>query len=215
MTNIFKTPEKAALRAELFQRAVEAMEKQGWKVERIPREGKASVRRITKDGVSKKVSIRTTQDKWIAFPRNHKDDGWATLWDVDYVVASSVDSGHNPRFAQIHMIEGDEMRARFDRAHAARKAAGFVMPKGRGIWVSLYETESNDPVSHVGAGAGLAHPAIAKVPLTGAIDANVGEEIDPKGVEVEEPPLTIAEAKRRLASSLGVNEADIKITISS
>ncbi len=215
MTNIFKTPEKAAMRVELFQNAVEALEKQGWTVERIPREGKSSVRRITKDGVTKTVSIRTTQDKWIAFPRNNKNDGWATLRDVDYVVAASVDDRDNPRFAQIHMIEGDEMRARFDRAYAARKAAGFVLPKGRGIWVSLYEKESNDPVSHVGAGAGLAHPPIARVPLTGEKGAKAGKEMDALDVEMEEAPLTIAEAKRRLALSLGVNETDIKITINS
>ncbi|MGO8975281.1 MAG: hypothetical protein ACLQNV_17360 [Steroidobacteraceae bacterium] len=215
MTNIFKTPEKAAMRVELFQNAVEALEKQGWTVERIPREGKSSVRRITKDGVTKTVSIRTTQDKWIAFPRNNKNDGWATLRDVDYVVAASVDDRDNPRFAQIHMIEGDEMRARFDRAYAARKAAGFVMPEGRGIWVSLYEKESNDPVSHVGAGAGLAHPPIARVPLTGEKGAKAGKEMDALDVEMEEAPLTIAEAKRRLALSLGVNETDIKITINS
>jgi len=214
MTNIFGTPEKAAYRAELFQNAVEALEKQGFKVERIPREGKASVRRITKDGISKKVSIRTTQDRWIAFPRNAKGDGWATLGDVDYVMAASVDNRENPRFAQIHMIPGDDIRARFDRAYAARKAAGFVMPKGRGIWVSLYEQESNEPVTHVGAGAGLAYPAIAKVPLTGEKGAKIiQEELDHQDVEVEEAPLSIAEAKRRLALSLGVNEADIKITI--
>jgi hypothetical protein len=215
VTNIFKTPEKASIRAELFQNAVETLEKHGWTVERIPREGKSSVRRITKDGVTKRVSIRTTQDKWIAFPRNNKDNGWATLTDVDYVVAASVDDRDNPRFAQIHMIEGDEMRARFDRAYAARKAAGFVMPKERGIWVSLYERESNDPVSHVGAGAGLVHPPIATVPLTGEKGAKAGEEVDPLEVRAEEAPLTIAEAKRRLALSLGVNEGDIKITISS
>jgi hypothetical protein len=135
---------------------------------------------------------------------------------VDYVVAASVDDRDNPRFAHVHMIEGDEMRARFDRAYAARKKAGHVVPNGRGVWVSLYETESNDPVSHVGAGAGLAHPAIAIEPLTGETIAKADERLDhPQDVELEDEPLTIAEAKRRLALSLGVNEADIKITISS
>ena len=43
----------------------------------------------------------------------------------------------------------------------------------------------------------------------------VGEELDSQDVELEDEPLTIAEAKRRLALSLGVNESDIKIIISS
>jgi hypothetical protein len=215
MTNVSETPEKVAIRYELFRIAVEALEKQGWNVERIARSGKSSVRRITKGKTTKTISIRTTQDKWIAFPRNRKDDAWATLADVDYVVAASVDDRDNPRFAHVHMIEGDEMRARFDRAYAARKKAGHVVPNGRGVWVSLYEKESNDPVSHVGAGAGLAHPAIAIEPLRGEATAKADEGLDHRqDVELEDGPLTIAEAKRRLALSLGVNEADIKITIS-
>jgi hypothetical protein len=216
MTNVSENAEKVALRAELFQIGVRALEKDGWKVERIARSGKSSVRRITKDKLTKTVSIRTTQDRWIAFPRNATDNGWATLSDVDYVVAVSVDDRDNPRFGQVHMIPGDEMRARFDRARAARKKAGHVMPIGRGIWVSLYESEVNDPVSHVGAGAGLAYPAIARVPLTEEKAANEGER-ESQDIEVapQDGPLTISEAKRRLALSLGVNEADIKITISS
>lgn len=183
-------------------------------MERIPRFGKSSVRRITKGKIAKTVSIRTSQDTWIAFPRNATNDGWATLEDVDYVVAASVDDRHNPRFGQVHMVEADEMRARFDRARVARDKAGHVMPEGRGIWLSLYDKDSNEPVSLVGAGAGLAHPAIARVPLTGEVSAQTDEELGPQDVEVEDEPLTIAEAKRRLALSLGVNEADIKITIS-
>ena len=96
MTNVSIIPEKMAIRYELFRIAVEALEKQGWKVERIARSGKSSVRRITKGKTTKTVSIRTTQDKWIAFPRNRKDDAWATLADVDYVVAASVDSPRQP-----------------------------------------------------------------------------------------------------------------------
>ena len=42
------------------------------------------------------------------------------------------------------------------------------------------------------------------------IDKEEGEDYSP-----DEQPLTIAEAKRRLAMSLGVNVDDIKITISS
>lgn len=215
MTNIFATPEKVSLRTRLFQAAEEALEKEGWKVERIARSGKASIRRITKGKIQKTVSIRTTQDTWIAFPRTPADDAWATLADVDYVVASSVDNRDNPQFARVHLIEGDEMRARFDRAYAARKKAGYTMHIGRGIWLSLYDKEANDPVTHVGAGAGLDHPAIATVPLTGLEADSTMEEVDtPPAEDVpNEAPLSIAEAKRRLAVTLGVDPANIKITV--
>ena len=70
MTNVSSTPEKISVRTFLFNTAEEALKKEGWKVERIARSGKSSVRRITKGKQQKTVSIRTSQDTWIAFPRN-------------------------------------------------------------------------------------------------------------------------------------------------
>jgi hypothetical protein len=217
MTNVSATAVKLAVRSRLFEIAEEALEKDGWKVERIARSGKSSVRRITKGKLQKTVSIRTSQDAWIAFPRSQDDRSWATLADVDYVVASSVDERLNPRFAQVHFVPGDDMRKRFDRAYAARKKAGYTLPVGRGIWLSLYEKESTNPVTLVGGGIGLDYPPILKVPLSGKELNSLSEERDSDPVEstAGEALLTIAEAKRRLAMSLGVAESDIKITISS
>lgn len=218
MANVFKTPEKISLRNRLFSLAEEALVKEGWQIERIARAGKSSVRRIIKGKLRKTVSIRTSQDAWIAFPRDKSGGAWGTLADVDYVVAASVDDRLTPRFAQIHLIPGDEMRKRFDRAFLARKNAGYSLPSGRGMWVSLYDRESVVPVTLVGAGAGLVYPPILKKELssdevasvTSAPDSDV--DVSPE-VPDEEPPLTISEAKRRLALSLGVTEADIKIVI--
>jgi hypothetical protein len=71
---------------------------------------------LTKGGKTKLISIRTSQSTWIAFPRDEKDEKWGTLSDVDAVVAAWVDDAETPRFAQVHLIPGDEMRDRFDRA---------------------------------------------------------------------------------------------------
>jgi hypothetical protein len=219
MTDIFVRPEKARMKTHLFSIAVDALEKTGWKVQRVQGSGKSSVRRITKGAQSKIVSIRTTQDTWIAFPRIEDDKGWRTLDQVDAVVAVSVDDRINPKFAKVHIIDGDEVRDRFNRAYAARKKAGHTIPIGRGVWVSLYLPESNDPVSHVGAGAGLKFPPIATVPLTpeliSAIEQSSGPgEVETHGAEViEEAPLSIAEAKRRLAKTLGVSPENVKITV--
>lgn len=212
MTNVFGTPEKAPRRDRLFQIGLKTLGEHGWNVERIPGIGKSSVRRITKGGKTRKVSIRTSQDTWIAFPRNEQDNGWVTLSDVDAVLAVSVDDRDDPKFAKVHMIEGDEMRQRFDRAYAARIAAGYSIPLGRGVWVSLYDREATDPVTHVGAGAGLDHPPIAIVPLEPKeLDPDVA--IEGKGVDNKDKPLTIPEAKRRLATTLGVDPSSIKITV--
>ena len=220
MTDVSSTPLKLARRAFLFEAAVKTLIDNGWAVERIPRSGKGSVRRIKNGNETKTVSIKTSQDTWVSFLRNDADTGWATLADVDLVVVASLDDRERPRFANVHFIDGDEMRERFDSAYAARKKAGYVMHKERGVWLSLYEEEATLPVTLVGAGAGIKHRPIASVPLTEisnnppVIPAD-SEELDDRDVELEEAPLTIAEAKRRLALTLGVSESAITITISS
>ena len=212
MTNVFGTPEKGDRGNRLFQIGLDTLQRQGWKVERIPSIGKSSVRLITKGGKSRKVSIRTSQDTWIAFPRTKKDTGWVTLSDVDVVLAVSVDDKDDPKFAQVHLIEADEMRQRFDRAYAARVAAGRSIPLGRGVWVSLYRRETSEPVDNVGAGAGLDHPPIARVPLE-LEESDSRATVETKNGENQEEPLTIAEAKRRLAVTLGVDPSSIRITV--
>ena len=83
--------------------------------------------------------------------------------------------------------------------------------------MSLYEKESKEPVSLIGAGIGLLYPALAEVPLSDHDLESLEAEPGSEGVETAstEAPLTIAEAKRRLAQSLGVPESAITITICS
>src|SRR5687768_405192 len=158
VTNIFKDPEKHKRKKRLFQIGVETLEKAGWSVTK-EKLGKSSVRRITKNGESKLVSIRTTQDQWIAFPPKPQGKGWVTLDDVDVVLAVSVDANVPPKEALVHWLPGDEMRERFDLALKARKKADRVQPDRRGVWIPLYEREdASANVSYVGGGAGLDHP---------------------------------------------------------
>jgi hypothetical protein len=222
MTNVSATPAKRATRKGLFAFGIETLEKDGWKVSRIPRGGKASLRLITKGSKKHKVSIRTSQDAWIAFPRKSAEAGWVTLDDVDFVVAVSVNDKHNPTEARVHMIPADDARERYDRAYDARRTAGHTLPVGRGIWLSLYDKEAADPVSHVGAGMGVEYPPLATINLTkdglpqgdDEVDDEMAEEEgEPSPASSAEGPLTIPEAKRRLAETLGVPESAIKITV--
>ena len=107
------------------------------------------------------------------------------------------------------------MRDRFNRAYAARLKAGHTIPLGRGVWVSLYLPEAQNPPTYVGAGAGLKFPAFATVPLSLG-DIQPSEDDAAEADELAEPaeaPLTIAEAKRRLAIAFGVDQSNIKITV--
>jgi hypothetical protein len=215
MSNVYGTPEKVSMKTALFNAAVSALEQSGWKVERIDGSGKSSVRRITRGAISKIVSIRTTQDRSIAFPRTNGDKSWRTLDDVDAVIASSVDHREKPRFANVHMLPGDEMRDRFNRTYVARRKAGHTIPTGRGVWLSLYSNESASPVHLVGAGAGLKHPPFAQMALDSSMVAGTQDDGREDDLEAAAAPLTIPEAKVRLARSLGIDPSCIKIIVES
>jgi hypothetical protein len=217
MTNVFGSPEKVGMKKFLFSAGISALESSGWAVERVQGSGKSSVRRITKGSTTKVVSIKTTQDTWIAFQRTDDDKGWGTLDDVDALVAVSVDNKENPKFAQVHMLDGDEMRERFNRHYAARMKAGHIIPNDRGVWVSLYHSDENNPVNRVGAGAGLKTPPFATVPLdpgaVGVAEPPVAAATPTERNAEADAPLTIADAKRRLAITFGVDPSSIKITV--
>lgn len=217
MGNVSATVEKVALRKRLFEIGVMALEAEGYLVERVPRAGKSSVRRITKGGVSQISAIRTMQDAHISFPRAPDNKGWTTLSDVDVVVAVSVDDREHPRFAQVHLLDGNVVRDHFERAYAARRRAKYSISPGQGMWISLYDAEKDDPVTLVGAGLGLRYPPIAKVsldqepsPQKGGVAAEIQNGV---GLALDSAPLTISEAKRRLAVALGVSPDSIKITV--
>jgi hypothetical protein len=220
MTNVVKTPEKKWLRTKLVRAGLETLEKEGWTVAKVSGAGKGRVRRISKGNVTKLAAIRTTQDTWIAFPRNEDDTAWVTLSDVDVVVAISVDDPEHPQFAKVHFLDAGDLRSRFDRAYQARRDAGHSIPIGRGVWLSLYDDEGTSPVQRVGAGAGNIQPPKALVPLG---DPGPSSPKPPSGGGPAAPdadgasddggPLTIAQAKIRLARTLGVDPSSIKITV--
>jgi len=211
MTNVSGTPEKVGLRRKLFELGERALVQAGWTVERIQGIGKSSVRRIVKGGESHTVSIRTTQDTWIAFPRNDDDSGWVTLELVDFVVAVTVDDKDNPKFGLVFMVEGNEVRERFDRAYRSRLDAGHSIPVGRGVWVSMFIAEDPSAASSVGGGIALGKKPLLKVSL----DAEEEAEDMPSSAPASNPeaPLSIADAKRRLAETFGVTPDKIKIVI--
>ena len=96
MTDVSSTPEKKRIRRALVNAGLATLEAQGWKVARVKGGGKSRIRRISKNGKTHLAVIRTTQDQFLAFPRNEDDTGWVTLDEMNYVVAASVDDMENP-----------------------------------------------------------------------------------------------------------------------
>lgn len=219
MTNV-STPKKTNLRSRLFQIGQEVLEKDGWEVERVAGLGKGSVRRITRGKETMLVSIRTSQDQYLAFPRTLDDKEWNTLGIVDAVVAVSVNDRESPTTAKVHFLEGDEVRRRFDLGYKARREAGHSLPVGRGMWLPLYLPHAEEPTYQVGGGLGLDFPPIAEVSLSKPDTARPlpedGHDLPAEAESVlAEPcqPLTIVEAKRQLAEVFGVSPEQVKITI--
>lgn len=217
MTDVLKTPEKKTIRRALIAAALTALERDGWKVQKEKGGVRGRIRTITKAGRTQLAAIRTSQDTWIAFPRNEHDTKWATLSDVDVVVAASVDDAESPKFAQVHMFDAKELGERFDRAYSARKKAGYSITLGRGVWISLYREESNEPVVNVGAGIGLVHEPFARMPLADLLGSNgsrppVAPPKAEKGSDDSFQSL-IAQAKESLARELGVDPGSIRITV--
>lgn len=213
MTNVFGTPEKKTNRRKLFELGERVLEQAGWRIERIQGIGKSSVRRIVKGTEQHTVSIRTTQDTRIAFPRNDDDSGWVTLDDVDYVVAVTVDDKDSPKRGLVYMVDGNEMRERFDRAYSARLDAGHSIPRGRGVWVSMFVAEDPDAPSSIGGGIALGKQPLLTVKLGDVDGEAAAEPLVQASPPQDEAPLTIAEAKRRLAQSLGIDPEKVKIVI--
>lgn len=213
MANVTKTPEKKRIRRALVAAAEETLRKEGWKVARVKGHGKSRVRRISKNGQSYLALIKTSQDRLLAIPRNPDDTGWLTLDDVDLVIAAVVDDPANPKVAWVHRFDAADLQRRFDAAYQARLKAGHSIPVGRGLWLALYDDETRSAVQAVGAGAGSASPPIARVPLDDASSVEVVNGGMPPGDYDGFAPLTIPEAKARLARTLGVDPASIKITV--
>ena len=52
----------------LVNAAKKAADAEGYSMERVPGRGLSNIWNVTKDGETKVASIRTTRDRWIAFP---------------------------------------------------------------------------------------------------------------------------------------------------
>ncbi|MCA1869656.1 hypothetical protein HW571_29055 [Agrobacterium genomosp. 3] len=227
MTNIFATPEKVQYAKRLFEIGIEYLEGQGYKVSRVPRSGKKSLRRVKKGKEEFNVAIRTSQDQWFAFPRDAAGN-WLGMDDVDVkrviVVALNTRDEGEEKIGLVHDFSADEVRKRLNKNFDARFAVNPNFDTSHGNWISLYTEEAKEPTSLVGAGIGLKFPPVARIALLGEAADEVDEEdlaeADDAALPAsggssggDEIPLTIAEAKRRLAITFGVDPTAIKITV--
>lgn len=167
----------------MVRSALKGAEQEGYTFKRQPGRGLSNTYEMTKDGKTKVASVRTTQDRWIAFPPLDKGKRWKTLDDVEVVLVSAVDDRFNPQNLDVYLFPADEVRRRFDASYAARIAEGHAVRDDYGMWV-LLDKGDDQVISQVGHSLAVDYPAIAHF----TIDELEGEVLDrPRGQEEEAP----------------------------
>jgi len=141
--------------------AIAGATRNGLELKRRPGRGLSNVYETTKNGSTHAVSIRTTRDRWMAFPPMNNGTRYKTLDDVDQVLVAAVDDQHNPQNVDIYLFPANEVRRRFDVAYAARIANGNTVRNDYGMWVKLDPADS-DSVGQIGAGIAVDYPRIAR-----------------------------------------------------
>lgn len=178
MTNRLKDMGETASWRLMVNAAVEGAKQLGYELKRQPGRGLSNTYEVTKDGKSSVASVRTTRDRWIAFPPLEGGTRWKTLSDVEMVLVSAVDDPANPQNVDVYLFPSEEVRKRFDASYAARIASGHTVRDNFGMWVKLDAGDADAP-SQVGAGLAVDFPRIARFTLD-ELEASLTSQIADK-----------------------------------
>jgi hypothetical protein len=202
--------------------AKKAMEAQGYSLARVPGRGLSNIWNITKDGKTQAASIRTTRDRYIAFPPLEGGARWKTLDDVEMVIVATVDSKEDPENVEVYLFPADDVRKRFNAHYAARTKDGQTIKDNFGMWVGL-DRDDRSLASSIGTGIIDHYKRIAVYPIADLLaekphDAG-DEEVEQETVEIPAAPgmSTIAEvmawARGRVAQLAGVQIEAVKLDL--
>lgn len=198
----------------------------GYEMKRVPGRGLSNIWFITKDGETRKAAIRTTRDRWFAFPPQNKGTKWKTLDDVEVVIVASVDSKDEPENVEVFIFPADDVRKHFQAAYNARTQAGQEVREDFGMWISLQKDNRGIPAS-VGSGLADKYKMVKKfaiedlIPSTGSDDSLDEDADDVEALTsmapAETQPATIGEvlawARQRVADLAGVKIEAVKLDL--
>lgn len=198
----------------LVEAAKKSLESSGYIIERLPGRGRSNIWKIEKDGHSQLASIRTTQDRWIAFPP--LEGKWKTLNDVDLVLVAAVDDRNDPKNVDVYLFPADEVRERFDASYKARIEAGQKVRDNFGMWVCL-DKDNRGVAASAGSGISEEHEKIAAYSLSEFDIANAIEAGEGELDNLVDGQTTIADvlniAKQQIAKLAGVMPEQIKLDL--
>ena len=220
MSNQFNDMSDSLTWAILVGAATRALRDAGFAPKRVPGRGRSNIWEVEENGRHKRVSIRTTKDRWFAFPPLKKGTKWKTLDDVAIVIVAAVDARDDPRNVEVYRFDAEEVRKRFDASYTARIDAGHTVRDNFGMWLNLDEDDRGLPAS-VGAGLATVYPPVATFPLekliaeAAAEPAAVSEDGEAVGTPTTREPQTIADvmdcARKRIATLSGVRMEAVKL----
>lgn len=208
--------------------ALEGARQQGYALKKQPGRGLSNTYELTKDGKTQTASIRTTRDRWVAFPPLDDGKRWKTLDEVDLVLVAAVDHRLNPQNVDVYLFPADEVRKRFDASYAARIANGHTVRNNYGMWVML-DKGDDAVISQVGHGLAEEYPRIANFSidkLEGTVTRDVRKMADESAsdpvevVAVADAALainTVADvltfARQKIATLTGMPTETIKLDL--
>jgi hypothetical protein len=155
--------------------ALEGARQQGYSLKKQPGRGLSNTYEVTKNGSTVVASVRTTRDRWVAFPPLNGGTKWKTLDDVELVLVAAADDKENPQNVEVYLFPADEVRKRFNASYAARIENGHSVPDDYGMWVPLDQGDDDIP-SQVGHSLAIDYPAIAHFSLN-ELEATVTKNV--------------------------------------
>jgi hypothetical protein len=222
MTNRLKEMGETASWRLMVGAALRGAEQQGFVLTRQPGRGLSNTWQLDKEGETAVAAVRTTRDRWVAFPPLEGGAKWKTLDNVERVLVAAVDDPANPQHVDVYLFPADEVRKRFDASYAARMTAGHTVRDNYGMWVKL---DAGDPqvASQVGAGLSETFPAIARFSLdeleaSSATPAPAVDDLVSEDAEREESgPSNVGEvlawARSQIAQLTGMKLEAVKLDL--
>lgn len=230
--------EKAVAQAErrkvLTSHTISVLKNKGYLFKRSLRLPGAFAYEAELEGALIRVGIKNAADRWVAIPK----EGKGMIGEVDRVAVSAFDSWENPSKVEVWLFDASKLLAKVEAAQAVIQAheirgLPFIPISGGGerrlqiIRVTgtldaigqCIDSEAIEWIRNEKMRAGYDDPSLpvpVYVPAAPAAPNVVdrAEIADSEAAEADgEGPLTIPEAKRRLAKTFGVKPQNIKITI--
>lgn len=199
----------------------------GYTMKRQPGRGLSNTYEMTKGGKTQIASVRTTRDRFIAFPPLEGGKKWKTLDAADLVLVSAVTDPADPQSIDVYLFPADDVRKRFDASYAARIGNGHNVRDDFGMWVMI-DKGDDEIVSQIGHSLALDYPAIAHFTID-ELEADVEPETKQMAAEAAPEPEeevaietgptlnTVAEvlafAREKIASLTGIASDSIKLDL--